>query len=85
MSNCPICLSQAEWSRSADDDAHCACGSCGSFWLSVAAQAVLEAYGEPLNRERLSEAVRDVCGKAAPAAPRIDEAVISRLIGLSAL
>ena len=84
MPKCPVCLSGVDRLLPAGD-ADIECGSCGSFSLSSAARALLEQYPEPLNRERLSEAIRDACERAAPGTPLIDEGAMSMLIGLSAL
>ena len=85
MKRCPICLSAAEMPPPDGDMAVCRCGSCGTFALTGSAKAMLDKHALPLNRERLSEAVRDLCNRAIPAVPRIDPAVMATLIGLSAL
>ena len=85
MGRCSICLSSAEVLPSTGDFTIVECGSCGKFKLSGSAEAAIQRYPDPLNRERLSEAVRDYCKRPTSELPSIDECSISKMIRISVL
>ncbi len=82
VDQCPICRADADIGPAEARAQACSCGSCGQFVLSDDAANLIDTQAEPFNRERLSEAVRDL-GRAAPQAPRIDFARMTDLLVLA--
>ena len=78
---CPICRFLARTCPRLDHGQAIACERCGDFDLSDAAEDVVDTYAGPLDRRRLSEALRDVCMMAECERPMIDSITAEALVG----